>query len=146
MFLPILLYNKFAIFVVDSGMPSMGLHKAARAYNVPIETLRNCVASIVSRSGPPTVLMSEEEAEYCIAMADMGFGWGMAMVFVVTEKTGRNHSFKSGHAGRGGMKVSCLANLYFLCTSVFLDMLMQFIQTKRPLMISLPSLVQFSGN
>ena len=56
---------------------NMGLREAARAYNVPVETLRRRVAGIVSlgcRSGPPTVLTSEEEArlaEYCIAMADM---------------------------------------------------------------------------
>ena len=54
---------------------NMGLCEAARAYNVPVETLRRCVAGIVSldcRSGP-----REEEAhlaEYCIATADMGFG------------------------------------------------------------------------
>ena len=90
---------------------SMTLREAARAYNVPVETLRRRVAGIVSldyRSGPPTVLTSEEEArlaEYCVAMADMGFGLTregiMAMAFAIAEKTGRNHPFKSGHAGRG---------------------------------------------
>ena len=59
---------------------SMTLRKAARAYNIPVETLRRCVAGTVSidcKPGPPTVLMGEEEArlaEYCVAMADMGFG------------------------------------------------------------------------
>ena len=44
---------------------SMGLREAARAYNVPVETLRRRVAGIVSvdcKPGPPTVLTSEEEA------------------------------------------------------------------------------------
>ena len=44
---------------------SMTLREAARAYNVPVETLRRRVAGIVSlycRPGPPTVLRSEEEA------------------------------------------------------------------------------------
>ena len=56
---------------------SMGLRQAARAYNVPVETLRRRVAGIVDincRPGPPTVLTMEEEsrlAEYCV-MADMG--------------------------------------------------------------------------
>ena len=38
-------------------------------------------------------------------MADMGFGWTreglVAMAFAIVEKTGRNHPFKSGIAGRG---------------------------------------------
>ena len=90
---------------------SMTLREAARAYNVPVETLRRRVAGIVSldcRPGPPTVLTSEEEArlaEHCVAMADMGFGLTregvMAMEFAIVEKTGRRHPFKSGHAGRG---------------------------------------------
>ena len=60
------------------------------------------------RSGPPTVLTREEEArlaEYCIAMADMSLGLTregiMAMAFAIVEKTGRDHCFTSGHAGRG---------------------------------------------
>ena len=90
---------------------SMSPREAARAYNVHVETLRRRVAGIVSldcRPGPPTVLTSEEKAhltEYCVAMADMGFGLTregvMTMVFAIVEKTGRNRPFKSGHAGRG---------------------------------------------
>ena len=64
--------------------------------------------SLDCRPGPPTVLMSEEEArlaEYCVAMADISFGLTregvMAMAFAVVEKTGRHHPFKSGHAGTG---------------------------------------------
>ena len=89
----------------------MGLRQAARAYNVPVETLRLRVAGIVDidcRPGPPTVLTKEEEsrlAEYCVIMADMGFGLTreavMAMAYAIVEKTGREHPFESGHAGRG---------------------------------------------
>ena len=74
-----------------------------------LRLLRRRVAGIVSldcRAGPPTVLTSEEEAclaEYGVAMADMGFGLTqegvMAMAFAIVEKTGRNHPFRSGHAG-----------------------------------------------
>jgi hypothetical protein len=93
---------------VEKGM---GLLEAARAYNVPVETLRRRVTGTVSidcRSGPPTILTTEEEsrlAEYCVAMADMGFGLTregiMAMAFAIADKTGRDHPFKSGHAVRG---------------------------------------------
>jgi len=44
-------------------------------------------------------------AEYCVAMADMGFGLTqegiMAMAFAIVEKTRQNHPFKSDIAGRG---------------------------------------------
>jgi hypothetical protein len=82
-----------------------------RACNVPIETLRRRVIGAVDmdcRSGPPRVLTREEEAhiaEYCVSMADMGFGLTregiMAMAYSIVEKTGRTHPFQSGHAGRG---------------------------------------------
>ena len=97
---------------------SMSLREAARAYNVPVETLRRRVAGVVSmdcRSGPPTILTSEEEAnlaEYCVVMADMGFGLTregvMAMAYAIVEKTGRNHPDEDG------MKASCPASLYLL--------------------------------
>lgn len=60
------------------------------------------------RSGPPTILTSEETrlAEYCVLMADMGFSLTregmMAMAYAIVEKKkGRNYPFRSGHAGRG---------------------------------------------
>ena len=59
---------------------NMSLHEAARKYSIPVETLRRHTAGLVSLDccpGPPTVLTSEKEtrlAEYCVAMADMGFG------------------------------------------------------------------------
>ena len=89
----------------------MGLREAARKYNVPVETLRRRTTGIVSldcRPGPPTVLSTEEEArlaQYCVAMADMGFGLTregvMAMAYAIVDKTGRDHPFKGGNAGRG---------------------------------------------
>ena len=89
----------------------MSLREAARKYNVPVETLRRRTAGLVSldcRPGPPTILTSEEEtrlAQYCIAMADMGFGLTregvMAMAYAIVDKTGRDHPFKEGYAGRG---------------------------------------------
>ena len=89
----------------------MGLHEAARTYNVPVETLRRRTTGLVSlncRPGPPPVLTTEEEArlaQYCVAMADMGFGLTregvMAMAYAIADKTGRGHPFKEGHAGRG---------------------------------------------
>ena len=84
-------------------------------YTVPVETLRRRTAGLVSldcRPGPPTVLTSEEEtrlAEYCVAMADMGFGLTregvMAMAFAIADKTGWSHPFKQGY-GEDGKKAS----------------------------------------
>ena len=130
---------------------SMSLREAARAYNVPVETLRRRVAGIVSldcRSGSPTVLTSEEEArlgEYCVAMAGSGLTREgiMAMAFAIAEKTGRNHPFMLEEAGT---KVLWLVNPYFLFAHLSLcHMPVQFVQTKGHLMMFLPSLVQFTG-
>lgn len=98
-----------ACHAVKNGQ--MGLREAARNYNVPIETLRRRTTGLVNldcRPGPSTILTSEEEARlahYCVAMADMGFGLTresvMAMAYAIAEKTGRDHPFKEGHAGRG---------------------------------------------
>ena len=66
----------------------MGLREAARKYNVPVETLRRRTTGIVSldcRPGPPTVLSTEEEAR----------------AYAIVDKTGRDHPFKGGNAGRG---------------------------------------------
>ena len=105
------------------------------------QTLRRRVAGIVSldcRHGPPTVLTSEEEArlaEYCVAMADMGFGLTrervMAMAFAIVEKIGRNHYFKSSHAGRGLYESFMAHQVYLLFAHPSLcHMSMQFVQTK----------------
>ena len=73
----------------------MGLCEASRKYSVPTETLRRRTAGLISldyHPGPPTVLTSEEEArlaEYCVTMADMGFGLMrecvMAMAFAIAD-------------------------------------------------------------
>ena len=58
---------------IKSG--TMGLREAARAHNVPVETLRRRVAGIVTqdcRSGRPTVLTKEEEAR----LAEYWLIWG----------------------------------------------------------------------
>ena len=67
--------------------------------------------SLDCRPGPPTILTSEEEtrlAQYCVAMADMGFSLTregvMAMVYAIVDKTGRDHPSKEGYTGRGWYK------------------------------------------
>ena len=87
------------------------LHAASRLYNVPIESLRRRVIGQVDvecRPGPQTVLSKEEEdrlAEYCIEMADRGFGLGredvMRFAFQIAEKMNKSHPFQNGMAGRG---------------------------------------------
>lgn len=64
--------------------------------------------SLDCRPGPPTVHTTEEEArlaQHCVAMADMGLGLTregvMAMAYTTVDKTGLDHPFKEGHAGRG---------------------------------------------
>ena len=89
----------------------MSPREASRKYNVPVETLRRRTTGLVSldcRPGPHTVLTSEEEArlaEYCVTMVDMGFGVTredvIAIAYAIADKTGRDHPFKEGHAGRG---------------------------------------------
>ena len=93
--------------VVDDGM---GLRQAARVYNVPVETLRRRVNGTVPlgcHPGPHTVLSEEEElsmVEYIINMADMGFGLTredvMQLAYTIAEKTGKQHPFQNGLAGR----------------------------------------------
>ena len=117
---------------------NMSLREAARKCSVPVETLRRCTAGLVSldcRPGPPTVLTSEEEtrlAEYCVAMANMGFGLTregvMAMAFAIADKTGRSHPFKQGCAGRGRYEGFMASHSYtahtsgiVLCTCCFFE-------------------------
>ena len=64
--------------------------------------------STVAQVHPPTVLSKENEcrlSEYCVIMADMGFGLIreaiIVMAHAIVDKTGREHSFKSGLAKRG---------------------------------------------
>jgi len=57
---------------------TLGLRKARRVYNIPVETIRWCVNGSVRmecKPGPPTVLTDEEEDKLVsclISMADMG--------------------------------------------------------------------------
>ena len=99
-----------AVKDVEGGM---GLRQASRTYNVPVETLRRRVTGKVSmdcRPGPDTVLTEEEEGalmQYCLKMADMGFGLGredvMCTAYLIAEKSGRKHPFKSEIAGQAWM-------------------------------------------
>ena len=59
------------------------------------------------RPGPRPVFSKHEEerlSNYCIQMADMGFGLSkedvMLSAFLLTEKSGLKHPFKNGKAGR----------------------------------------------
>ena len=84
--------------------------RAARLYNVPVETLRRRVTGKVDidcRPGPTTVLTKEEEetiVRYLIQMAGLGFGLTkeavMHMVYIIVEKCKRPHPFKNEKAGR----------------------------------------------
>ena len=60
-----------------------------------METLRRQTTGLVGldcRRGPPTVLEEVRLAQYCVAMADMGFGLPregvMAMAYAIVDKTG----------------------------------------------------------
>ena len=94
-------------YVNDEGK---GLREAARAYHVPVETLRRRVTGAVSincRPGPPTVFTIEEESmicDYLITMADMGYGLSrdtvMTIAFKLAEKLNKTHPFTGDSAGR----------------------------------------------
>ena len=88
----------------------LSIRGAAKRFNVPVETLRRRVAGLVDmdcRPGPcPVFSKCEEErlSNYCIQMADMGFGLSkedvMRSAFLLAEKSGLKHPFKNGKAGR----------------------------------------------
>ena len=91
-------------------MDSKGLREAARDFDVPITTLKRRVDGLVevdARPGPSTVLTKQEEdrlCEYCLIMADMGFGLTIENVRTVAyrlaEASGRSHPFQNRIAGR----------------------------------------------
>ena len=73
---------------------------ASRLYNVPLETLRRRITGAVDldcRPGPKTVLTKEEEAGYCIEMADRGFGLTredvMRLAFQIAENKAERPPF-----------------------------------------------------
>ena len=77
---------------------------------MPIESLRRRVIGQVDvecRPGPQTVLSKEEDrlAEYCIEMADRGFGLGredvMRFAFQIAKKMNKPHPFQNRIAERG---------------------------------------------
>ena len=55
--------------------------------------------------GPDTILTEEDDAlmQYCLKMADIGFGLGrkdvMCTAYLIAEKSRRKHLFKSEIAG-----------------------------------------------
>jgi hypothetical protein len=86
------------------------LWAASRLYNVPIETERRVSGQvdIECGPGPPTVLSKDEESrleEYCIEMADRGFGLSredvMRFAYQIAEKMKKPHPFQNNTAGRG---------------------------------------------
>ena len=99
---------KAAVKAVEDGM---SLRKAARFYNVPVETTRRRVLGTVAiecRPGPATVFSEEEEKEivdYAIKMADMGFGLTREdlrhTAYRLAEKLEKSHPFQDGIVGRG---------------------------------------------
>lgn len=90
---------------IKSAEEGMSLRAASRMYNVPLETLRRRVNGSVDigcKPGPPSVLSKEEEdalAHYVIEMVSMGFG--LDVMSLAFEKSGKKHPFQNGMAGRG---------------------------------------------
>ena len=86
------------------------LRKASREYGVPAATLKRRVDGLLAvdaRLGPSTVLTREEEDklyQYCLDMADMGYGLTIEDIKVVGYRivagSGRSHPFKEGSTGR----------------------------------------------
>ena len=84
--------------------------QASREYGVPVATLKRRVDGLVAmdaRPGPATVFTREEEdklCQYCLDMADMGYGLTIEDVKMVAYRivagSGRSHPFKEGSAGR----------------------------------------------
>ena len=106
--------KQWTIESMEAGLKAvqegMGLRQAVRLYNLPYETLRRRVVGSVAvdcRPGPPSVFSKEEEemlAQYCVNMADMGYGLSredvMRTAYNLAEKSGRKHPFTNGLAGR----------------------------------------------
>ena len=88
-----------ALSEVEQG--ELTIRQAANKYNIPFETLRRRTKNDVDcQSGPPIVLMKDEEEQlaiYCVNMADMGFGLTrcdiMEKAFQIAERSSRKHPF-----------------------------------------------------
>jgi hypothetical protein len=83
--------------------PPLSVRRVALEYGIPAQTLRDAVAknTISKRSGPPTILTSEEENElvgYCLNMQKIGFGLTKnavnTMVMQIVSSQHRKHPFK----------------------------------------------------
>ena len=102
---------KEAVAFVQDGN---SLRRAARLYNVPVETLRRRVNGMVTldcKPGPSTILTREEEqclVGYVIEMADRGFGLKsedlMRTAYTIMERSGRPNPFSNGMAGKGWLE------------------------------------------
>ena len=87
-----------------------GLREAAAKFNVPVSTLHRRVhglVEVVCRPGPPPVLSAMVEkrlVSYLVHMSDMGFGLSrqdvMVLAFQIADRSGIQHPFKDGAAGR----------------------------------------------
>ena len=96
---------KEAVAAVQNGNT---LRKAARLYNVPVETLQMRVCGTVSlecKPGPSTVLTKDEEeclAKCVVEMADHGLGLAhedlMRAAFTIVERSVHAHPFHDGMA------------------------------------------------
>ena len=86
------------------------IREASRKYNVPVTTLYRRTSGAVMlgcRPGPnPVLTVNAEErlVNYIVNMSEMGFGLSrqevMCLAFQIAEKSGINHPFRDGTAGR----------------------------------------------
>lgn len=80
-------------------------------------------------------------------MADVGFGLTreavMEMAYAIVEKTGQEHPFKSGHAGRGWYEGFTSRQAIRSYSHSHCRMPEQSVQTRTRLMTSLLNLVPF---
>ena len=142
---------KEAVAFVQDGN---SLRRAARLYNVPVETLRRRVNGMVTldcKPGPSTILTREEEqclVGYVIEMADRGFGLQsedlMQTAYTIMERSGRSNPFSNGMAGKGWLEAFILNYLFGLHKLSRTRELP--VQVSRRLMIFLQNWAAFTGD